>query len=322
MYTKFRPNAFIIFILLVLIVIACDDNISPLDEYPDVTRESKLPPDISKQGPETDLYPPIMHSGEYMNPVPVEGKLNTSGGEDSPFILPDGNTFYFFFTPDVRIPVEEQLLDSVTGVWVSEKINGIWQEARRVWLQEPGKLSLDGAVCIQGNEMWFASAREGYTGVNNFTAEWKDGAWTNWEYAGERIMKELRVGETHLHGDDLYYHSDLEGGKGNFDIWKTTRINGSWSDPVNVDEVNTEGLDGFPYISTDGNEMWFTRNYLGTPAVFRSFRVDDTWSDPELIVSQFAGEPTLDDAGNLYFTHHFFEFGEMIEADIYVAYKN
>ena len=40
-----------------------------------------------------------------------------------------------------------------------------------------------------------------------------------------------------------------------------------------------------------------------------------------LIVSQFAGEPTLDDAGNLYFVHHYFEHGQMIEADIYVAYK-
>jgi len=38
------------------------------------------------------------------------------------------------------------------------------------------------------------------------------------------------------------------------------------------------------------------------------------------LVSQFAGEPTLDDAGNLYFVHHFFTREmEMIEADIYVA---
>jgi hypothetical protein len=36
-------------------------------------------------------------------------------------------------------------------------------------------------------------------------------------------------------------------------------------------------------------------------------------------VSQFAGEPTLDDAGNLYFVHHFYEDGVKIEADIYIA---
>lgn len=41
----------------------------------------------------------------------------------------------------------------------------------------------------------------------------------------------------------------------------------------------------------------------------------------ELIVSQFAGEPTLDKDGNIYFVYHYYRDSEMIEADIYVAYK-
>ena len=50
-------------------------------------------------------------------------------------------------------------------------------------------------------------------------------------------------------------------------------------------------------------------------------KADGKWSKPELIVSQFAAEPSLDNTGNLYFTHHFFKDGKMIEADIYVAYR-
>ena len=42
---------------------------------------------------------------------------------------------------------------------------------------------------------------------------------------------------------------------------------------------------------------------------------------PELIISQFAGEATLDKDGNIYFTHHFYNDGKMVEADIYVAMK-
>ena len=45
------------------------------------------------------------------------------------------------------------------------------------------------------------------------------------------------------------------------------------------------------------------------------------WQEPELIISSFAGEPTLDADGNVYFVHHFYEDGKMIEADIYVAMK-
>ncbi len=41
------------------------------------------------------------------------------------------------------------------------------------------------------------------------------------------------------------------------------------------------------------------------------------------VISQFAGEPALDAAGNLYFVHHLFDSsGNLAEADIYVAYRN
>ncbi|MGB9720530.1 MAG: hypothetical protein ACPL28_03495 [bacterium] len=304
-------------ILLPIFFINCRENL----EYPDIDRHSKIPNDIYKRTPATDSFPPILHSNEYEEPVPLGAGVNTAGAEDSPFILPDGKTLYFVFVSDVRLPVEKQLLDSVSGVWVSYKIDDEWTDAERVWLQDPGKLSLDGAVCIQNDEMWFASAREGYTGVNMFTAEWVDGKWKNWKYVGDRLMKEIQIGEVHIFGDDLYFHSSRAGGHGGLDIWKTTRSGGAWSDPVNINEVNYELDDVLPFISVNGNELWFTRSYNGTPAVYRSKKVSGAWSTPELIVSQFAGEPTLDAEGNLYFVHHFYENGQMIEADIYCAKK-
>jgi hypothetical protein len=67
--------------------------------------------------------------------------------------------------------------------------------------------------------------------------------------------------------------------------------------------------------------MWFTRTDQGSPATFRSQRVNGEWQEPELIISQFAGESSVDNEGNIYFTHHFYEDGVMLEADYYVAYK-
>ena len=62
------------------------------------------------------------------------------------------------------------------------------------------------------------------------------------------------------------------------------------------------------------------------PATYRSVKEGDgSWSQPEEILSNFAGEPTLDDEGDLYFVHHFATFPggvyQPIEADIYVACK-
>jgi hypothetical protein len=99
----------------------------------------------------------------------------------------------------------------------------------------------------------------------------------------------------------------------------TTRKGVEWQPPVNVAAVNSPETEGWPYLSQDRNELWFLRTYKGTPAIFRSKKTGGQWGKPEMIVSQFAGEPTLDNAGNLFFVHHFFKDNKMIEADIYTA---
>lgn len=318
-----KTKIFIVFVLIAIMTFcsACEEEEIVQLTYPTIDRETVLPDDIAKRSPETDSYPPIMHSDEFDAPIPLPYPINTSGAEDSPFILPDGNTLYFFFTPDVRIPPNEQLMDNVTGIWVSNKQNDIWSKPVRVWLQDAGMLALDGAPFVRDDEIWFASAREGYSGINIYTAQKDNDIWHSWQIVDDRLAKELEVGELHIYEDELYYHFSRAGGKGDYDIWMTKKIGDKWSDAQNIEAINTTELDGFPYISPDGKEMWFTRVYEGSPAIFGSYRVDGIWQEPKLIVSQFAGEPTLDADGNLYFTHHFYEDGVMIEADIYVAYK-
>ena len=100
-----------------------------------------------------------------------------------------------------------------------------------------------------------------------------------------------------------------------------------WTEPVALPSpINTNEYDeDQPFITPDGNELWFTGQsrlgYTG-PAIFRCKNVNGSWGAPEEIISNFAGEPTLDSNGNIYFVHHFFsEERDMIEADIYVAYK-
>ena len=75
---------------------------------------------------------------------------------------------------------------------------------------------------------------KGFTSVNMFTAELIGGTWKNWKYVGDRLMKEIQIGEVHIIRDDLYFHSSRSSGHGGLDIWKTTRSGNTWSDPVNI----------------------------------------------------------------------------------------
>ncbi len=301
-------------LLLILLLSACVQK-----EHEIIDRESLIPQNATKITPDSDLSPPVLHSSEWEQPVPLPYPVSTAGAEDSPFITPDGKTLYFFFTPDVNVPVEKQVIDGVTGIYVSRKINNTWTKPERVWLQDPGKLSLDGCAFVQDNRIWFCAAREGYTGLHWFTAEFVEGKWQNWNIVD--FNPEYEVGELHISADgkQLYYHSSKEGGKGNYDIWVSYKENNEWQQPKNLEAVNSPENDGWPFLSQDGSELWFLRTYLGTPAIFRSKRTNGAWSEPELIISQFAGEPSLDNEGNIYFVHHYYDNGKMIEADIWVA---
>jgi hypothetical protein len=284
------------------------------------SRENAIPSSAVKITPQTDPNPPKSLSVQYYDPVPMEGLVNTAGAEDSAFVVSDGSTLYFFFSPDMSVPVEKQVLDPTVGIYVSHKVDGTWTEPERVLLQDAGKLALDGCEVVQGNTMYFCSAREGYTGLHWFKAEYVDGKWRNWVNIDDFLKySEYDVGELYItrDGSELYFHSNRTGGAGGLDIWFCRNINGEWSIPENVQAVNSPSDEGWPTLSPDGNELWFSKDY----AVWRSIKVNGEWQAPEKMFSPLAGEPSIDNSGNVYFTHHFLVNGTIIEADIYVAYK-
>lgn len=298
-----------------------DNNIQENPEEEETvipSREIKIPDNMVKITPETDKHPPITVSPEYQQPVPLPYPINTRGAEDSAYMLPDGETLYFWFTPDTLGDVQAQAHDLVTGIYRSELQDDQWSTPERVWLIEPGTPVLDGCEFIDGDKMWFVSVREGYTGLHWFTADLIDGEWTNWVLSD--FDPSYEVGELHIVDDELYFHS-ARPGKGEYDIWVSEKDGGVWGEPVSIDVVNSEFSEGWPWVSKDGTELWFTR-LEGASSLYRSRRVNGEWMEPELMIKTLAGECSLDDQGNVYFTHHFYDDeGNMLEADIYVAYK-
>lgn len=70
------------------------------------------------------------------------------------------------------------------------------------------------------------------------------------------------VGHPALSPDNktMYFISDMPGGFGQTDIYKTELINGVWSKPVNLGEtINTSGKEMFPYVDKNGI-LYFASN--------------------------------------------------------------
>lgn len=315
------------FVLIVAVIIITQPTEEEVVGQTD--RLAAIPSDAVKMTPEADVNRPIVHSDLWEQPVPLQGPFNTAGAEDSPYITSNGTWFFFFFTPDVDVPPEKQLIDGVTGIWWAQRTGGNWSSPEKIVLHDD--VSLDGAECVVGTDMWFASVRAGNVReIDIYTCEYDGGKWTNVENAGEPLNVQYGVGEFHLmpDGDTLYFHKGSLS-DGTMGLWVTHRTSAGWQEPVEISEINDlPNFAGYPFVTPDGNELWYTSwsmkvpGYPG-PAIWRSMKQPDgTWGSPEEIISNFAGESTMDAEGNIYFVHHYYSSdGKMIEADIYVAYR-
>jgi len=276
-----------------------------------------------KMIPARDDHPPILHHDGWYQPEPINNQINSAGLEDSAFITPDGTMLFFFFTPNADISAAEQVNDGVTGICLSENHAGKWEAPTLVQLSKSNQPVLDGCPFYDGKTLWFCSIREGnFRPIDFWTAERENGKkWVNIRNAGKQLNKDFQIGEMHgsLDGTTLFFHR-VTVNQG-MDLWQTYLQSDQWAEPTEIQMLNSSADDSRPALSPDESELWFTRTFKGTPAIFRSIRQESGWSAPELIISQFAGEPSIDAIGNIYFTHHFYKDGSMLEADIYIARK-
>ncbi len=108
-----------------------------------------------------------------------------------------------------------------------------------------------------------------------------NGEWSN-ETPFDFNSDEYSVGHPSISSDGkaIFFTSDMPGGKGGKDIWKSELDdNGKWTQPENCGDINTEGDEMFPYMAEDGT-LYFSSNGhvgLGGLDIFAAIGEDQTW---------------------------------------------
>ncbi len=97
---------------------------------------------------------------------------------------------------------------------------------------------------------------------------------------------EYSCGHPSLSQDEktLYFISDMPGGAGGTDIYKSTFDGNNWSSPQNLgDVINTSGNEMFPYIHSDGTFYFSSdaHNNLGGLDVFMTYYDGNKWLQVE-----------------------------------------
>jgi outer membrane protein OmpA-like peptidoglycan-associated protein len=85
-------------------------------------------------------------------------------------------------------------------------------------------------------------------------------------------------------GNTLYFSSDMPGGSGGMDIWKSIWNGNTWSTPENLgNRINSPGNDVYPFITTEGI-LYYASNGLpglGGLDVYMAENMKGSWGNPE-----------------------------------------
>jgi WD40-like Beta Propeller Repeat len=77
-------------------------------------------------------------------------------------------------------------------------------------------------------------------------------------------------------GQRMYFSSDLAGGKGGYDIYYVRKMtDGTWSNPINLEKVNSPKNEVFPYVHNDGM-FYFASNGHNSVGGLDIFKFDPT----------------------------------------------
>lgn len=215
-------------------------------------------------------------------------------------------------------------------VYEARMVDGKWMKSRLFSRPIP-KIIHDASVSIteDGQNMLYYLARNG---GDIFISNNEDGKWSKRESIGENINTKDN-NEPHAFitdgGETLIWVSDKPDGKGLKDIYVSKKqSDGTWGEGVSIgDHINTPYDDDAPYVSSDGQYLYFSsrgHNSMGGYDLFRCAREGNGWGAPENL-----GVPINSVGDDIYFvaelgTEGFFYSsdrpGGFGEKDIYHAF--
>ncbi|WP_417886002.1 OmpA family protein [Zunongwangia sp.] len=101
--------------------------------------------------------------------------------------------------------------------------------------------------------------------IRIYRAELVDGEWTNVEalpFTSEEYSTEHP--SLSKNGRQLFFSSDMPGGKGSFDIYVVdVNEDGTFGTPTNLEGINTEHREQFPFIASDGVLYFASDGHIG-----------------------------------------------------------
>lgn len=211
--------------------------------------------------------------------------INTEHMEFSPTYYKEGILFLSDqHTTDVKNAMNWSAEEYVNIYYTEEKEDGTMREPMVYDYGLGSNYHSGPLVFYGGNRMIFTRTgipkkKNGASHLELFEAEYDSlkGRWTNVSPLPFN-SKEYSVSHPAIQqgGDVLIFASNMPGGNGSTDLYRSTKLNGQWGVPENLGaEINSEGNEVFPYFITE-NELIFASDGHGGLGDLDLFRANLT----------------------------------------------
>ncbi len=123
--------------------------------------------------------------------------------------------------------------------------------------------------------------------INIWRVQYNDGNWDEPEYLFEINTKNHESYPTIAKDGTLYFNSDRAGGKGSMDIYKSEYVNGKFTKPKLVEELNSKDSENDLFVDPQERFMILNRYLFDAKEIelFISYNENGIWSEPKPISS-------------------------------------
>ncbi|MEM7372535.1 MAG: OmpA family protein [Bacteroidota bacterium] len=245
---------------------------------------------------QTNSWAKAVHMGKDFNAQTING-IGT--------ISPDGNTIL------VRGATENGEYEGVAFSLRQKGAEG-WSKPQKMEIKQLKEMArgmfMGGTLAGNGKVLILYFGEELMDEKNDLYVSFltEDGSWTKPEGLGADLNTGYSEAAPFLASDSktLYFASDRPGGQGNYDIYKTQRLDDSWkkwSEPVNLGSpINTKSFDAYYTVDAEGEYAYMVseEESLGGSDIIRIRLKEEQRPDPVTLVSgkimdRVTGEPLV-----------------------------
>ena len=212
--------------------------------------------------PYLDLYVAKINkeSQDLKDAIKFSKKINTKYHEASATFSPDNKTMYF-----TRNNYGKKLKRDKNGInhlkiYVSNKVNGEWTEAREVSFNSDSYSTGHPALSPDGKKLYFVSDMPGSIGATDlFVVDvLGNGRFSEPKNLGPGINTERKEMFPFINNKKLYFSSNGHTGLGGLDVYEAA-INeeGGFHETINVGQPVNSNKDDFSYIVNEENQKGF-----------------------------------------------------------------